>query len=248
MSSVLNGRFGGTPRDLTARGGPPSVLPDIRNPATVGIFDALSPHAAISVEQILGISLNPWTPANYSAADLDGWHDPSNSSQHILNVWYGPSRHRFKHGDGNDDVVGLSGTGPAISSAAINGLDAESFNGTNQYLRSTKESGASVQSFVIVIKPDSVAGGPRSMKGSQTAGGLEFRVESNGALGLIKQNIAVLKQSGSGVIADNTVYIVTGFYNDSTGDYRMHVNGTSVDTGNITPITGLVSGNEPCWL
>jgi hypothetical protein len=242
MSSVLNGRFGGTPRDLTARGGPPSVLPDIRNPATVGIFDALSPHAAISVEQILGISLNPWTPANYSAADLDGWHDPSNATNISLTSGTVLSDTDLSTG-GNNDVVGLSGTGPAISSAAINGLDAESFNGTNQYLRSTKESGASVQSFVIVIKPDSVAGGPRSMKGSQTAGGLQFRVESNGALGLIKQNIAVLKQSGSGVIADNTVYIVTGSYNDSTGDYRMHVNGTSVDTGNITPIT-LVSGNQ----
>jgi hypothetical protein len=187
------------------------------------------PALSAVVAQTIGA---PWTPANYSSGTLSDWHDPSNSAN-ITQSAGAISADADLSGDGHTNTQ--AGTGkPTVSSAAINGLDAESFDGSTTYFESNFDTGAeTVFSFIWVVKTGTI-GATRALSGYSASNGPEWRINASGNMELLQQFVTGLATSTTALSA-NTVYILGLSFRKSSGAFRFRVNGADAGS-NLTGI------------
>ena len=142
---------------------------------------------------------------------------------------------------------------PNTSFDPINGVNHIQWTlGANQWLDAPSVSASMAKrTYVAVVTPE-VPGNTRTICGSYDGsgnfwGGLQFRVESDGRLGLVRQGQAWIGDGGaSNLVPEAQMSVVVGWYDDTTGAYGFRCNGVQWATGvndvNLEPGRHLVVG------
>lgn len=170
-----------------------------------------------------------WTPANYTGGFLESWHDPS-SAAGITLVSGLVSQDNDLSGNGYHDTQAVSTTRPAYVTGALNGLAIEDFANVTgaPYFSTTLPSNPAIRTCMALAYWD--GSGTDTLWGSQSPGGLQFRVDS-GNPSLVKQASALIANGTGALIASSTWAIIVASYNQSTGAYAFRVNGTPCGSG-----------------
>jgi hypothetical protein len=134
------------------------------------------------------------TPATYTSPALSAWHDPSNSANYTLSGSNVVSDTDLS-GAGFNETQGTASLGPTISSAAINGLNALSFDGSTQFMESSFNPNVTTPvSTVWVIKTGSI-GATRCLMGSNVSNAYEWRIDASGFMQLIANFVGALAKT-----------------------------------------------------
>jgi hypothetical protein len=145
-------------------------------------------------------------------------------------------------GNGYPETAGATGTQASYSIGSINGLSVLTYNGTTQWMASNLPAApAGDRTFIVVFKP--AVATTHTLFGASSSGGLQFRIENNGRLSLLKEFVANIGTSIASV-STGSVYILAAYYNQSSGAYSFRINGsdaggsgTNVQTLNASTTT-----------
>jgi hypothetical protein len=176
-----------------------------------------------------------WTPSNYTAGVLREWHDPSNSANITQSAGL-VSADADLSGNGFTDTASTTAR-PTLTTSAINGLDAETFNGTSNYFVGGTIGTSPPYGIACVIQR-STAATIRDIIGSGASAGIELRLETDHRLSLVVQFVILVGDSGANVVP-TTPSIVAMQYDNVGGAWSVRINGSVSGSGtnarSITP-------------
>lgn len=156
------------------------------------------------------------------------WHDPSVAA----NITTGATFIDFdKSGNGYDETQDNAGLQPVYPGPTIGGLATEQFNGSKVLQSTLSQNGTLVRSFIYLVQ--TAASATHTLAGGQ-AGGIQFRIDTNGSLTLNRQSASQIGNGGTGtgkVVVIGAPAIVVATYNEGTGAWSFRLNGTAVASG-----------------
>lgn len=161
-----------------------------------------------------------WTPASDRAESITAWYDGSDLSSMTFGT-SGISQWNDKSGNGWHATQATDAFRPTLNRNAYNGLSAVTFGNTLCFGTSLSASSAAEAIFAVINVPGNTTG---TILGSNLSGGRQFRTETTGELGFVKQEIVMLGITGAGnVHPQNRLALVYLEYN-STGN-TFYLNG-----------------------
>lgn len=195
-------------------------------------------------EALLGYtdSGHPFTPSDIAGLML--WLDASDAAtitgSSTASVW------ADKSGNANDATQSTGGNQPTISTLAINGLTALSFNGSSSSMNLTNAIPESGLTVFAVVKNAGTGGDQDvvnlwdSTNYGSVLGATGTQLKWwNGKPGNYNGVLA-------GTVSTTQAQLFAGTYDDVTGAQVLYLNGTQIGTGTITPIGWSGPGSIGC--
>jgi hypothetical protein len=178
-----------------------------------------------------------------AAVPISAWHDPSKSAN-ITQSSGAISADADLSDNINNETQATGANKPAVSSAAINGLDAESFTASSSQclLSSINYSARTNIGQVWVIRHNNT-GAAQSLIGCSATGGLQWRISSTNTLQILAQGSAGIAL-GATTVPTTTAIVSMRWSNTGVGPYAFHINGTVTDSGNVGGTFSLTSGTS----
>jgi hypothetical protein len=178
-----------------------------------------------------------------AAVPISAWHDPSISAN-IIQSSGAISSDADLSDNINNETQATGANKPTVSSAAINGLDAESFTASSsQYLSSSIDYSARTNIGQVWVIKHNNTGAPQSLLGCSATGGLQWRISSTNTLQILAQGSAALAV-GATTVPTTTAIVSMRWANTGAGPYAFHINGTITDSGNVGGPYSLTSGTS----
>jgi hypothetical protein len=134
-----------------------------------------------------------WTPADKSISAA-AWFDGADLST-ISYGTSGVSQWNDKSGNGLHATQATDGNRPTLKFNVYNGLSAVTF-ASGKWMDSSLSASSGSESIFAVIQVTGFS--TRTILGADSSGGRQFRTETTGQLGFIKQEVVSLAQSGTG--------------------------------------------------
>lgn len=189
-----------------------------------------------------------WTPADKSIA-LAAWFDGADLSTIIYGT-SGISQWNDKSGNGRNATQATDANRPTLKTNAYNGLTAVTL-ASNQWMSSSLSASSTTESIFAVIQLSGFS--TRTILGADLAGGRQFRTETDGQLGFIKQNVANVAFTGVGNVHNTGRFTLVYLQYDSTTSRFLSEGGAlgsstamnpSLTAGTTTRISRGAGGSE----
>jgi len=196
-----------------------------------------SAYAAFSTRKLLsafaGSPLSGYNGTNsadvgFSGNDLDLTALAARGTNVSMNIWYDQS------GNGRDLAYSAGNRPPIRSSSTnvtLNGKACWNFDKTQGTVTGGAQNTSTCRTVFAAVYIAGLGQTGTIIGGDSGSGGLQVRLETNGALGLVKQGVTNIGNSSAADVAATNGYVLVWQYNASGGAYQFWRGSTSLGSG-----------------
>ncbi len=191
-------------------------------------FSSRKLRSAYSGAAISGYNGTNSADVGFSGNDLDLTALAARGNDVSMTTWYDQS------GNGNDFAYSTGSRVPIRTSSTnvtLNSKACWNFSGSQGTYLGGAQNTSTCRTIIAAVYLNSLADICTILGADSISGGAHWRIETNGALGLTKQNITNIGSSSAADVAATNGYVLVWQYNASGGAYQFWRGSTSLASG-----------------